>query len=256
MINIKHTLKILCIPLLLLIHACQSSLSEGKVDDLSLIGARIEVTQNLTDQKDNGVSIHLFDKDGRTIANRAIKIKVNNIDLDFYQRQELYYTTTTNYITSNMPVAKLYNFEIVLTNGKTYFLGKVTPLAEVNDNDIIYDKTGKFDQDFLISWKNLKEINELYISKGVKLKTSTELEQNYSGDSVITRQIKPYGSYIVPKSKYIDSISIISDLNFKFNALKSGRVNPDLVKDSQITISGTIEKSVDFDEESQEKKGR
>lgn len=240
--------------MVLLINACQSPLSEGNVSDLSAIGAIIEVSQNLTNQKENWVSIQLFDKDGRTIANKALKIKVNNIDLDFHQKQELYYTTTTRYIADSIPVAKLYNFEIVLTNGKTYFLGKVAPLAEINEKDILCAETGKFDQDFVISWKNLKEVNEISVMKSIKLKTSTKLEQNYSYETIITKEIKSDGNYIVPKSSYIDSKSIISDLEIKFNALKSGRVNPDLLEDSKITISGTIDKTVDFDEESQEKK--
>jgi hypothetical protein len=250
----KHTLKLFLLPLVLLINACQSPLSEGNVNDLSAIGATIEVSQNLTNQKDNGVNVSLFDKNGRSIANKGIKIKVNNMDLDFYQRQELYYTTTTKYIASDIPVAKLYNFEIVLTNGKTYFLGKVAPLAEVNEKDITCDETGNFDQDFGISWKNLKEVNEISIMKSIKLKTSTKLEQNYSYETIITKAIKSDGNYIVPKSSFIDLKSIISDLEIKFNALKYGRMNPDLVENSKITISGTINKVVDFDEESQEKK--
>lgn len=99
--------------------------------------------------------------------------------LDFKEKQELYYVTTTAYIKSNVPVTDAYRFEIILTDGKSYVLGSVKPLPENNEKDIVCKEKGNFNEDFVISWSNLKEINEISITKSVLLSTSTQTEHNY-----------------------------------------------------------------------------
>lgn len=231
---------------LLLLGACQSPLSEGNVDDLSVIDARIEISQDLTNKKKNEVTVFLYDKDGKPIRNKSIKMKVNATDLEYREKQELYYTTTSKHSASDVPVEQEYNFQIALSNGKSYFLGSIRRLAENNENDIICNEKGDFDKDFVISWKNLKDIEEISVSKSILLDSSTKTQQYYDYEPAITKKIGSSGVYIIPKSGYITSKSTISSLEIKFNALKFGKMNPQLLKGSEIKIFGHIDKLVDF----------
>lgn len=208
----------------------------------------MEIFQNLTNKEDNNVIVHLFDEDGKTIANKAIKLKVNNVDLDFKEKQELYYMTTTEYSAGDIPAGVMYNLEIILTDGTSYSLGSIAPIAESREKDIVCDEKGDFDKDFNIYWYDLKEINELSVTKSVRLSTSTKTEQNYDYEPVVTKKIWANGKYVMSKSDYITSKSTISSLEIKFNALKFGRVNTELLEGSEIKISGHIDKIIDFDE--------
>lgn len=236
------------IAILLTLNACSSPLSKEKVEDLGLIGARIEMLQNLSDKKDNSVLISLFDKDGKRVGNKDINLKVNDADLAFRERKELYYTTAPEYTAVDIPVAEVYNFEITLTDGKSYFLGSINPIAESNEQDIVCLEKGSLDKDFVISWNNLNEINELSINKSILLNTSTKTSKNYSSEQLANKIIGRRGKYVVPKSKYINSSSTISGLEIKFNATKSGNLSANLIKGSEIKISGNIDKNVNFED--------
>ncbi|MDQ0639993.1 hypothetical protein QF042_003558 [Pedobacter sp. W3I1] len=245
----SFTIKLFSLALLLLVIACKSPLSEGNLNDLSAIDVRIEISQDLTNKKKNEVTVFLYDKDGKPIRNKSIKMKVNDTDLVYTERQELYYTTTSKYSASDVPVEKEYNFQITLSNGKSYFLGRIAPLAESREKDIICDEKGDFDKDFVVSWKNLRDIDELSIMKSVLLSTSTKTQQNYDSEPEVTKKIGSSGVYIIPKSGYITSKSTISDAEIRFNALKLGTMNPQLLEGSEIKIFGHIDRYIDFEEQ-------
>lgn len=232
---------------LLLVSACQSPLSEGNLNDLSAIDARIEISQDVTSKKKNEVTVFLSDKDGKAIRNKSIKLKVNTTDLEYVERQELYYTTTSKYSASDVPVEQEYNFRITLSNGKSYFLASIAPLVENREDDIICEENGDLNRDFIISWKNLKDINEISISKSVLSDSSTKTQRYYDYEPTITKKIGSSGVYTIPKSGYITSKSTISSLEIRFNALKFGTMNPQLLEGSEIKIFGHLDKLVDFE---------
>lgn len=229
--------------------ACQSPLSEGKLDDLSVIDARIEISQDLTNKNKNEITVLLYDVDGKPIRNKNIRLKVNLTDMEYTERQELYYTKTSKYSASDISIEGEYTFQITLSSGKSYFLGSIRPLAENMKNDIRCEEEGDFNKDLVISWKNLKEINELMVSKSVLLDSSTKTKSYYDYEPAIIKKIGSRGEYTIPKSGYINARSIISSVEFKFNALKFGAMNPQLLKGSEIRIFGHIDKIVDFDEQ-------
>lgn len=206
------------------------------------------MSQELDNQKKNTAVVRLFDEEGYTVANEGIKIKVNQVELEFHVKKELYYTTTTTYVVNNIPVSPVYKFTITLTNGKTYNLGNLEPIAESSEKNILCAERGSPDKDFVISWNNLKEVNELSIMKSVLLNTSTKRERNYDYEPIVTKKIGTAGKYIVPISVYIDSISTIAGLEIKFNASKKGKLNPQLLEKSSIVISGHLDKNVNFEE--------
>ncbi len=230
------------------VSSCKSPLSDGKVEGLSAICAKIEVYQNLSDRKDNSVTVTLYDGDNKTIDNKNIIIKVNGIVLDTVETKSLYYTTSNFYSKENIPVNDLYKFEIILTDKKTYVLGSIKPIEESDENTIALPKQVDFDKDLVISWHKLKEINELSISKSVLLKTSNKLEQNYAYEPTVLQKIGAEGNYSFPKSSFMNSKSILSGIEMKFTALKFGELNKQLLSNSEIKISGHIDKYVDFDE--------
>ena len=233
----------------LIVSSCKSPLSEGKADDISVIRAEIDMTQDLSNQKVNQATVRLFDKDGKEIKNPAIKIKVNNIPLALSTKKELYYIESSAYVKDSIPVSSTYSFEIMLTNGKTYSLGSVAPLKEVDAKTIKVNDTGNYNDDLVINWNNLKDVNKLSIMKSVLLSNSTKTEQNYAYESLGERKISGSGNYVIPKSTYVTKASTISTLELKFIALKPGKINGELLEGSSINIHGEIEKTVDFDED-------
>ena len=235
--------------LLLSVSSCTSSLSDGKVEDLSAICAKIDIYQNLSDRKDNRVTVFLYDENNKPIDNKNINIKVNGIVLDTVKITRLYYFTSNYYSKHNIPVNDEYKFEIILTDNNTYALGSIKPIAESSENNISLPERGDFDKDVELSWRNLKEINELSISKSVLLKTSNELETNYEYEPTILRKIDANGNYRFPKSSFISSKSILSGIELKFTALKFGEVSKQLLPKSEIKISGQIDKYIGFDED-------
>ena len=234
---------------IVLLSSCNSSLSDGTVADLSVICAKIEIHQNLSDRKDNRVTVSLYDDNNNKIDNKNISIRVNGFLLDTVKTTRLYYITSNVYTRENVPVGDMYRFEIMLTNQKTYVLGNVKPIAESDENTISLPEHGDYDQDFVLSWHNLKEISELSISKGVVLKTSTKTETNYAYETTVLGKIDAEGSYRIPKSSYVNSKSTLSGIEMKFTALKFGTMNKQLLSNSEIKISGHLDKYVDFDED-------
>jgi hypothetical protein len=245
--NKKFIIKLWVLAILLFISACQSPLSEGQINELSLINARVEVWQDLTNKNRNEVTVLLYDEDGKPIRNKSISLKVNNVALNYNERQELYYTTTSKYLAIDVPVDMQYKIQITLSNGKTYFLGSIRALAENSENDISCLENGDFNKDFVIWWRNLKDIQEISINKSVLLATSTKTEQNYDSEPVVTKKIWNQGRYIVPRASYVTTKSTISGLEIKFSAEKFGTMNPALLKGSEIKIFGHIDKTVSCD---------
>ncbi|RDC55774.1 hypothetical protein DU508_16020 [Pedobacter chinensis] len=221
-------------------------MSEGNLNDPSAMDVRIEIVQDLTNQRKNEISIFLYDENGKPVRNKAIKLNVNGQDLVYTERQELYYITSSKYWASDIPAEREYNFRIALSNGKSYFLGRISPLSENNDQNIVCDKTGNFNQDFVVSWKNLKDIDQLSVTKRLLLSNSTSKDQKYDFEPQPIKKIAGNGTFVLAKSSYINPKSTISSLELKFGATKNGVMNSQLLKGSEIKISGHIDRYVEF----------
>ncbi len=85
---LKHLILFLFFSLVL--TSCNSDLSSGKIEDIGLIGAKIEINQNPTDRKNSWMTVDLFDKDKKSIRNDSIKIIVNGIETSLEHHQGLY----------------------------------------------------------------------------------------------------------------------------------------------------------------------
>jgi hypothetical protein len=247
----SFSLNLILLVSLLFLYSCKSPLSNGKLSGLSELDVRIEISQDPTDKTKNEVALFLYDTHGRPIRNKDIKMEVNDVGLTYNERQELYYTTSSRYMATDVPVSDGYKFHITLSDGRSYFLGSIAALAQSNEADIVCDNYGKFDKDFVISWKNLKGIDSLAVTKEVLLATSTKIHQNYDYQPLPGRRIGSSGKYVVPRSAYITKESTISGLEVKFVTNRTGKMNPQLAEGSRIKISGQMERSIDFDEQQQ-----
>ncbi|MEO8254402.1 MAG: hypothetical protein ABI554_08425 [Flavobacterium sp.] len=234
---------------LLVLTSCNSNLSTEKVEDIGLIGATIEITQNPTDAMDSWMTIDLFDKDRKIIRNDSLKIIVNGIETTLQHRQGLYYNDESRYYSENAPVNQSYTFEIKLTNGKKYFLGSINALSEEKIENITCAEQGDLNKNTVIKWKDLKNINELTIYTSILLKTPNTNDKNYSAKDVIVKKISSTGIYTIPKSEYFDPKWTVSGFELKFTATKFGKTNPKLIDGSKISISTVIEKNSNLEKE-------
>jgi len=242
----------LCLVMMIVVSSCNSSpLSNGELTDLALIGAKIEIYQNLSDKNDNSITVSLYDGDNNTVDNKNIGIRVNGFFLDTVETHGLYYTKSNFYAVNNVSVDDAFNFEIIMTDKKAYALGSVKTIAESSADNITLPTQGDFEKDLNITWHGLNEVNQLSISRSVLLKTSTELEKTYPYEPEIIKKIGADGAYSISKSSFITSKHILSGVELKFKAQKFGEINHRLSAGSEIKIYGQIEKYVDFDEEKQ-----
>ena len=237
---------LLCI---LVLTACNSSLSTEKVEDVGLIGATIEISQNPSDSNDSWMTINLFDKDNKSIRNDSIKIIVNGIETALQHSQGLYYNDESSYYSETPPINQVYNFEVLLTNGKKYFLGTINALPEENIENIECDEQGDLEKNTVIKWDNLKNKYELTIYTSILLNTPDSNDKNYSSKDVIVKQIGRKGEYTIPKSEYFNPKWTVSGFEFKFKATSLGKTNPKLIKGSTISISTLIEKDIRLERE-------
>lgn len=224
-----------------------SSLSIGKVENLSLFSAGFQIL-NFTDGSIT-VNGNLYDKDNYPIFNDSIKIKVNNIDISLSKipgigLNDYHYSSNDNF-----PSSYVYNFEIVLTNGKKYFLGSVESISKINKNDIICNEKGDVNKNCLISWQNIKEYKELEVYK-FYYSLKPDSTNNYISLDIRNKlKIKANGKFIVPIAEFSKNNIPINFVTFYFRAEKKGQTNPDLLAGSEIVIKDEIEKQINFKKE-------
>lgn len=238
--------------LLIITASCnESKLSHEKISDLSLIQADVYIYQRMYDKKDNQVIVHLYDEEGKTIKNDSVKIYVNGTTVKYTVQKELYYTTSTFYLKdSATPKDNKFFFEIELSEGKKFFLAEINALELVSSKNITCSEKGDFNKDIDVRWKDLTGMNYVIISTSRKVKKKDPEAPNmisYEGQPDDTLSIQPTGQHIIAKSTFDNPLSQLSTVSFKFVAKAKGKVNPQLIKGSEINITGNIEESVFFD---------
>jgi len=234
-------------PFILGINSCTSDLSNKKLCNLSLICAGIEINQSPTNKADNSVVVTLLDKNGNRISNDSLLVFVNGIEKKLTRRQGLYYSNESVYVFSNVSVKEKYNVEIKLTDGKKYFLGSVKALAEEKPENIECKEAGNLNDDFLITWHGLIDIDELSVFIGMTEQTEPNVTTATNKDEKIIK-IKSDGSFKISKAEYKEAKAKISGIEFNFRTTKNGLVNTELLKNSHITIKTIIEKYAAFKE--------
>ncbi|RZL47694.1 MAG: hypothetical protein EOP00_11185 [Pedobacter sp.] len=205
--------------------------------DISVIKAEIEIHQSLEKQNENYVRVEFYDMDNHEIRNDTVKVFVNGTQLDYIIKEELYYTKDYYYLSQNVsPINNKYRLEIELPNGKRFFLGEIKALRPIKKQDVLHAKKGNLDQDFVFSWKNMGDVNQLIIEKSIVTTNPKEPTVTTYNMDLDTLQINNVGSYVIPKAAKNEQVGILN-----FIANQTGTVHPRLLKDSKITITGELE---------------
>lgn len=222
---------------LLAVSCNQSSLTNKDLRDIAVIKAEIEIHQNLEKQGDNYTRVELYDSDNHEIRNDTVKVFINGTKLDYIIKDELYYTKDYYYLSQNVtPINNKYRLEIELPNGKRFFLAEIKALKPIKEQDVIHAKSGNLDTDFVFSWKNMGDVNQLIIEKSIKTTNPKEPTVTTYNSEMDTVKISSIGRHVIPKAAKNEQVSI---LNFIANQV--GTVHPRLLKDSKITITGELE---------------
>ena len=239
---------LLSISIIFSIASCTSRETKVKIDKISSLGAKISIVEAEDDRPDNGISVTLFTENQDDIYNDSIIVFVNDLAVKVEHRQGLYYTDESSYNLSPIPVSELYKVELQLADGKRYFLGSVNALADRKVAKIAYNEVGDLNKNTVINWNDLTDANELEVSSSAKVKSTEPNIETYAERSELTKKIKENGTFIFPKSKYVDSNSTITNLRFRFMVKKFGAVNPEILDKSEISIGTTLEKDISFRE--------
>lgn len=248
LIHMKLFKFLLSISIILSITSCSSRETKVKIDKISSLGAKISIVEAENDRADNGIYVTLFNESGDDIYSDSMVVFVNDLAVKVEHRQGLYYTDESSYNLSPIPVSDLYKVELQLADGKRYFLGSVNALADRKLAKIFYNELGELNKNTVINWIGLTDANELEVSSSAKVKSSEPNIESYEERNELTKKIKENGTFIFPKSKYVDSNSTITNLRLRFRIKKLGTVNPELLDKSEISIGTTLEKDISFRE--------
>jgi len=231
-----------------LFTACSKPISASKITDISDVKAEIEIYQSLTDENDNSISVILYDKKGKEFGNDSVKITANGEKAEYKIIQQLYYSKNYDYRAEDIPPQNnSYKLHIQLSNGKKFFLASIPSLKTSSSTNIIYSKEAPLNQDYSIRWSDLHDVNVLYFSKSVKVKTKEESNiETFIEQAEDTLKIGPSGNYTLKKEKFSKPGELLSMMSFEFTAEKTGTVNPQLLKGSSIKIKGNHEERVSF----------
>lgn len=196
-------LRILIVISVALLAVCcnQSSLTNKDLIDISVIKAEIEIHQNLEKQGDNYTRVELYDSDNHEIRNDTVKVFINGTKLDYTIKDELYYTKDYYYLSQNVtPMNNKFRLEIELPNGKRFFLAEIKALKTVEERDVVHPKIGNLDKDFVFSWKNMGDVNQLIIEKSIKTTNPTEPTVTSYNSEMDTVKISNIGRHVILKA--------------------------------------------------------
>ncbi|NRR92418.1 hypothetical protein HSX10_12645 [Winogradskyella undariae] len=234
--------------LLLIFSRCDVSTLGGKaVNDLSKYKATILIETNNKKEDLRRIKVSLSDGD-KQIINDEVKILVNNIPMELYVKDELYYTKTSFYTTDSLSKKASYYFEIILPDSTKHALAFIKPneaynLTKFEIPDTIYDANS-----MRIKWTNLLTPHQLKFNKFIeKPKPADNITSNaYDGVTIDSLKTK-HGEYKIPKSYLMDSENTIKNVSITLNREQTGLVNLNMLPNSSIVFSHTIYKTVMVD---------
>ena len=224
---------------LLLFSSCSENISTETVVANTKIKTRIQITDNPDTKELDDVSVFLYDKEGKTIAGRNIKISINDTPLHLTggYRQRYYHTKSKfQYYTDSIPTSKYYVINMVMEDSTNFELASYIPINK-NKVKLNFITNNKKDYDEL-NWCVLEDINRM----SYKITRSQKnIKTNTFSDSVIQATVKNKGMYKINKSFFkSDSIFKINNKWISFKISKNGLLNSKLLPDSSISGSSSF----------------
>lgn len=234
----------------LVLFSCDvSKLSETKIVSLSKVKAVIIIQDSFNDTTLNSVRVKLTDGK-QQIINKDIKILLNDVPLDLYVKNDLYYTKTSYYRTDSLTRKDSYYFEIQLPNSNIkYPLAFIKPRSVHKSTHFSIPEKSHVHEDVIFKWDNLYQPHFVEVTKGIQLnKKSTE---NITYHKFKKRRVDTLsdttGTYLIPKSFLTDSLSTTNYLGIKISREERGLLHPYLLTNSAITYNYTIHKTIAVD---------
>lgn len=218
-----------------------STLSKSEVLGLEQLKATIHINHDTN--KVNYLRVKLSDGK-KQIINKNIHVLLNNKPLGLYVKDELYYTKTSYYTADDLAKADSYYFEIILPNSIKHPLAFIKPKKEVAKFSMPDSLTAK--NDFVFKWERLNNPHQIEIIKGNKTNSQATKNRIIYGYSVkpIDTLKKNEGKYVVPKSYFTDSSPSIKHFDVILYRKEKGLMNPNLLKNSDVTYHHIIEKTI------------
>lgn len=230
----------------LVFYSCDvSTSSKSSITSLSNIKASITIQDGTKKNSLNYVEVKLFD-DKKQIINENIKVLLNNSPLELFVRTGNYYDKHSYYGSNDLSRKESYYFEIILPDGTRSPLAFIKPhkaYAEVKFN---MPEQISLNDDFIISWENLTIPHTIEINIGteVKKKRATNITENGFAGKQIDTLNKKNGEYVIPKSYFKDSLTLVKFLNIKLSRKETGLTNAKLLGDSDIVYNFKTEKTI------------
>ena len=185
------------------------------------------------------VSVSLSDIEGEPICNQNIIISVNGKKLRLMNGKGNYYDTSCTYVSSDIPLDKLYYFNIQLEDSVDFELAAYIPFKELSpiNTSISKDKKG-----YTIAWQSIPNFTQLQIEK-----TYFNSETGTHADSLISKKINPLkGEFYIDAAFFKnDSINTVKDFDISFIGAKGGLLNPKLLDNSFISAHSIISVETD-----------
>lgn len=228
----------------LVLSSCDvSTLSKSEEITLEKIKVNIHISQDT--KKVNYLKVKLTDGK-KQIINKNIKVLLNNMPLELYVKNNLYYTKTSYYTASNFAKNNFYYFELILPNETKHSLAFIKPKTE--NETVIFNIPDSLavNKDFVIRWKQLNTPHQIEIIKDDEAKHQVIKNRIEYGFIVkpLKKLTKKAGKYTIPKAYIKDSLTTAKYFDIVLSRKEYGLINSSLLKNSEITYHHSIEKKI------------
>lgn len=226
-----------------------STLSNADATDLAKIKVNILIQDGSKEKELDFVKVKLTDGK-KQIINENISILLNDLPMDLYVKNDLYYTKKSFYKTDSLLRKEAYYFEIILPDSTRHALAHIKPTSSEDEAKFTMPKEVFPNEDFVLKWKQLKTPHELKIIKGVEVKEKSAeniTEYGYEGRRIDTLN-KRNGTYVIPKAYFMDSLTITRYLNVELSRKENGLIHSNLIKNSAINYHHLTEQTIPFKE--------
>ncbi len=246
--NVKYYIILL---ILFVFSSCDvSTLSSKDTNNINKLKVNIFIQEDNKEDLLQQIKVRLTDGK-KQIINEKIKISLNGKPLELFVRQGNYYDKHSYYSTDDLLRSESYYFEIILQDSTKYPLAFLKPLKRSDSAEFNIPKNSYQNKDITLKWKNINTPTKLEVWKLVHLKKNNNEHSGsrHAETKIIETLNSKSGTYTIPKSFLIDSLTVTDYLKVRINKQEKGLVNSKLLLNSSITYNYTTEDTIDIIEE-------
>ena len=220
-----------------------STFSNTDVVDLDKLNVIINIQNSNKTSKRGYLKVKLSDGN-KQIINKNIHVLLNNIPLDLYVKDNLYYTKTSYYKTDRVLNDSAYYFEIILPDSTRYPLAFIKPRVKDAAVKFTIPEHITSKEELVLTWEQLKTPHQLQLVNEKKYHVmKNTIEYGYVVKPIDTLTQKK-GAYVISKPSIGEPITIEKEINVVLSRKEVGLMNAQLLKNSSITYHQIIQKTV------------